>query len=144
MEVPIRGKGGGGVVVEMEVIWTGELEAWSKNSGLMDQFAAVVSGNAAGERHWVLRGNERNEIREKEGMGILSGVLVEFEWMSGFQGRAAGRVAPPLAFPTAVMPSLTPLSSWGTRETGGRGSHASACRWHTGICVFFSLGHTVQ
>lgn len=45
----------------------------------MDQFAAVVSGNAAGERHWVLRGNERNEIREKEGMGILSGVLVEFE-----------------------------------------------------------------
>lgn len=55
-------------------------ESWrreGKNSGLMDQCAAVVSKNAAGERHWVLRGNERNQILEKEGMGILSGVLSE-------------------------------------------------------------------
>lgn len=43
----------------------------------MDQCAAVVSRKAAAERLWLLRGNERSQILEKDGMGILSGVLSE-------------------------------------------------------------------
>lgn len=67
----------------------------------MDQCAAVASRDAAGERHWLLRGNESNQILEEEGLGTLSGVLRECQ----------SSVA--VGFPGAVMPSLTPPLSLG-------------------------------
>lgn len=41
----------------------------------MDQCAADVSGNAAGERRWGFAWEREEPDTEKEGMGILSGVF---------------------------------------------------------------------
>lgn len=60
----------------------------------------------------VLRG-KRNEGFDKDGMGILPGVLVECERMMDFKRQSSQKTVKCTYFPpTAAMPSVKLLSAW--------------------------------
>lgn len=108
----LRRRRGGGVIVSVRVICTGNQEAWSKDDGLMDQFMA--ERRAVGRREEEMEGERLwGEMKTVQKSWQESCPLLYCKWIISFNGRVSTkkkeqmpeRSALSLRFPAAIMPS---------------------------------------
>lgn len=109
----LRRRRGGGVIVSVRVICTGNQEVWSKNDGLMDQ--CMAERRAVGRREEEMEGERLwGEMKTVQKSWQESRPLLYCKWIISFNGRVSTkkkkkqmpeRSALSLRFPAAIMPS---------------------------------------